>query len=496
MLRDRRLNRRSLRFREAELQEDPETQNVQPVPAAQEEVDAAANETNAAPQEPQEDALVDEETPATETSTQEDGSEDQNPDLVASEGVSGDAPEEEEVPQEENQPEETAEPVAEPDQAMFTPPAEGYVPSGWVKIEDLAAAVAQVTGDAEVASTAPDTQSAIVNGKTLNTEATNPTEFPEEGSPEDQPIEESKKSKGRKFEEAEEDVPEGEEGSPEENIPEEDEGEDLSEEEEDAKSDEEDDLEDDTEEDDAVDAVDQMLAEPTEEDADLLRKVDSFINDIQDDAENWKDEVEKDQDEFEDHVGKASDSLANSSEFLRGLLEDPRDEDDDLEDDEDIDDEDDLGDEDFEDEEDLDEDEDFDDEDEDGDDLDDEEDQYVESRRRHFNSSRNMKESYEGFLPAGSEHFQDEDNLVESYKRTAAARRHAIAKFRESIKKRSSNYERDNSRNFSEALRAPRSVFRENSHDSRAWSSNRFEEKFEEKQKLNYKELLENGFLG
>jgi hypothetical protein len=485
MLRDRRLNRKSFRFREAELQEDPETlntQNVQPTLATQEEVDAATNEANEAPQE---SALVDEETPASETSTQEDGTEDQNPDLVAPEDASGDVLEEE-TPQEGNQPEETAELVAEPDQAMFTPPAEGYVPSGWVKIEDLAAAVAQVTGDAEVASTAPDTQSAIVSNKVLNTEAANPTEFPEEKNPEDQSIEESKKSKGRKLEEAEEDVPEAEEDPLEEDVSEEDE--DLSEEEEDAESDEEDDLEDDVEKDDTADAIDQMLAEPTEEDVDLLRKVDSFINDIQDDAEDWKGEIKKDQDEFEDHVSRASDSLANSSEFLRGLLEDPQDEDEDLEDDEDK-----LGDEDFEDEEDLDEDEDFDDED---DDLDDDEDQYTESRGRHFNPLRNMKESYEGFLPAGSEHFQDEDNLVESYKRTAAARRHAIAKFRESIKRRSSNYERDNSRNFSEALRAPRNTFRENSRDSRAWSSNRFEEKFEEKQKLNYRELLENGFLG
>ena len=38
----------------------------------------------------------------------------------------------------------------------FTPPAPGMIPSGWINPEDLAAAVAQVTGDVEAAQTAPD----------------------------------------------------------------------------------------------------------------------------------------------------------------------------------------------------------------------------------------------------------------------------------------------------------------------------------------------------
>lgn len=38
----------------------------------------------------------------------------------------------------------------------FTPPAPGMIPSGWIKPEDLAAAVAQETGDMEAASTAED----------------------------------------------------------------------------------------------------------------------------------------------------------------------------------------------------------------------------------------------------------------------------------------------------------------------------------------------------
>lgn len=38
----------------------------------------------------------------------------------------------------------------------FTPPAPGMIPSGWINLEDLAAAVAQATGDVEAAQTAPD----------------------------------------------------------------------------------------------------------------------------------------------------------------------------------------------------------------------------------------------------------------------------------------------------------------------------------------------------
>lgn len=38
----------------------------------------------------------------------------------------------------------------------FTPPAPGMIPSGWINPEDLAAAVAQATGDVEAAQTAPD----------------------------------------------------------------------------------------------------------------------------------------------------------------------------------------------------------------------------------------------------------------------------------------------------------------------------------------------------
>lgn len=38
----------------------------------------------------------------------------------------------------------------------FVPPAPGMIPSGWINPEDLAAAVAQATGDVEAAQTAPD----------------------------------------------------------------------------------------------------------------------------------------------------------------------------------------------------------------------------------------------------------------------------------------------------------------------------------------------------
>ena len=85
------------------------------------------------------------------------------------------APVEDAAPTEEA-PTEDAAPQEDP---MFTPPAPGYVPAGWVKIEDLASAVAQATGDTVPAETAPDTQ-AIQNGADEEAIATTPTAATEE----------------------------------------------------------------------------------------------------------------------------------------------------------------------------------------------------------------------------------------------------------------------------------------------------------------------------
>lgn len=469
-------------------------------------------------------------------------------------------------------------PVADPvDQAMFTPPAEGYVPAGWVKIEDLAAAVAQATGDVEAASVAPDVQDASAGVAPVETEAAVPAEVPTE-QPLVAPVQESveEPAEEEKIEEAvdagdcaeeavSEDEKAGEEFYNNEDLPDEakiNESEDvcpecgknpcecesgekeLSEaiedeiatddpveeaegdvvEDEIAADDVAEDVADDAAEEVVEDAADgdtddlavaEMMAEPTEEDVDLLDKISAFLDDVEADAEEDKEEAE----EKEEGIASAAAALKNSSDFLKSLVDDEEDygvdvsgldfgviEDDDEEDEEedeeeDLEVEDDFSDVEFED----------DDEDVVGEE-DEEEKNFDESVERipvelpdseikkdniEKKEELKVRESYEGFLPAGSEHFANEvndDNLVESYEKSAAARRRALAKFRESLRNKKVE---ETPQKFAEALRGSSRLYHVyDADDSKSWAANRFEEKFEEKQKLNYRELLENGFLG
>ena len=93
--------------------------------------------------------------------------------------------------------------------------------------------------------------------------------------------------------------------------------------------------------------------------------------------------------------------------------------------------------------------------------------------------------------PAGS---RPEENLVHAYESSLTARRAAMAKFRESFKA-----SRTNSR-FSEALRQQpvRTSERltEKAENPNTWKNNRFIERQQEIEALDYKELLKNGFLG
>jgi len=93
--------------------------------------------------------------------------------------------------------------------------------------------------------------------------------------------------------------------------------------------------------------------------------------------------------------------------------------------------------------------------------------------------------------PAGS---RPEENLVHAYESSLTARRAAMAKFRESFKA-----SRTNSR-FSEALRQQpvRTSERltEKTENTNTWKNNRFIERQQEIDALDYKELLRNGFLG
>lgn len=90
--------------------------------------------------------------------------------------------------------------------------------------------------------------------------------------------------------------------------------------------------------------------------------------------------------------------------------------------------------------------------------------------------------------PAGS---NPNENLVEAYKTVVDARHAAVMKFREALQasKKPVNPK------FTEALRTP--VRPANTDENpRSWASNRFEEKAQRLEALDYKKLLREGFLG
>lgn len=115
-------------------------------------------------------------------------------------------------------------------------------------------------------------------------------------------------------------------------------------------------------------------------------------------------------------------------------------------------------------------------------------------RKRQAKSRYNEAIIYPaGSKPLGSEISNvEEENLVRAYEKTAAARRRALSNFRESMRKSSAS--NVNKAKFNEALsnrKVEKTVV-----DKKSWSANRFEDKYEERMKLNYKDLLNNGYLG
>lgn len=284
--------------------------------------------------------------------------------------------------------------------------------------------------------------------------------------------------------------------------------------------------------DDSEEEHDDDLPEDPEE-LDFVTRITNFVDDIKQSAQEDREEAHERIEEVDEDIEEAASQFENSSAFLRSLLSDeddgdefgfdgfgadedePVDELDALEDPEDDFEEEDFDDEDFED--DDFEDDDFEEEDDLGEDAyEDEERIPVElpsrSMRAHeamYSRRARVNESYDSFLPAGSEHFANDDNLVTSYQESAAARRRAIADFRASLREnrarntqlRSNRSSRDVDR-FSEAL-SGRDVMEESlksaentSSNSRSWLNNRFTERVEEKESLNWKDLLNNGFLG
>ena len=98
-------------------------------------------------------------------------------------------------------------------------------------------------------------------------------------------------------------------------------------------------------------------------------------------------------------------------------------------------------------------------------------------------------EDYEAVkYPAGyTGETEDSENLVKAYESSSAARRRAYSEFRKSMT--TSNLR------FKEALRATSRIAKTDSSED-SWSSNGFEEKYEERSQLDFAAMLKNGFLG
>lgn len=123
-------------------------------------------------------------------------------------------------------------------------------------------------------------------------------------------------------------------------------------------------------------------------------------------------------------------------------------------------------------------------------------------------------------FPKGSEdvkslYFTDNDNLVSAHERVLEARKKAILDFHRTMnesrkrpvekKPRYSKYQESirevrpnapSTSRFNEALRSSVKTARIENTDTNSWVNNRAIEKYEESQKFNFKELLENGYLG
>lgn len=146
------------------------------------------------------------------------------------------------------------------------------------------------------------------------------------------------------------------------------------------------------------------------------------------------------------------------------------------------------------------------DEDEDDEDEDDgsgfigdyeDEEEFEESRKSK------LKEASEIIYPAGSDPSESsalyrksssrDSKLVRAHEKVVEGRRNAIRNFHESIDRKATSP----NRRFNEALRTP-IILDTNSRDkdTSSWKNNRFIDKYEESQKLDFNALLNEGFLG
>lgn len=211
-----------------------------------------------------------------------------------------------------------------------------------------------------------------------------------------------------------------------------------------------DDLEDDFDDDELLDRIDSFLSNDTDDE--IARTAFENTADLLDNIFDSDEEDEFDSDDFEEDSDEDQIDV-NDLDFVNS--------------------EDDLEDDDFED--------DFDSDDFNDEDIEDDTDM-LESRSRHHGKRMNEEIIY----PAGSkprrESFEREDNLVEAYKRQSYNKRKALEEYRRSL--RESSYDR--------ALRGTSRFDESEDYDEKSWKAN----KIRENERLNYKELLNNGFLG
>ena len=114
-----------------------------------------------------------------------------------------------------------------------------------------------------------------------------------------------------------------------------------------------------------------------------------------------------------------------------------------------------------------------------------------------------LKEASEIIYPAGSDPSESsalyrksssrDSKLVRAHEKVVEGRRNAIRNFHESIDRKATSP----NRRFNEALRTP-IILDTNSRDkdTSSWKNNRFIDKYEESQKLDFNALLNEGFLG
>ena len=139
------------------------------------------------------------------------------------------------------------------------------------------------------------------------------------------------------------------------------------------------------------------------------------------------------------------------------------------------------------------------------DDEDYDESQKIRNKKRLSETTRRpkLKEASEIIYPAGSSPSESsalyrksnpkDSNLVRAHERVVEGRRNAVRNFHESVResKVSSN------RRFNEALRTPvKSTLNYKDDNTSSWKNNRFIDKYEESQKLDFNTLLNEGYLG